>query len=343
MVVLAVSLATFLFFYGGRDSNSGTDSQAYAFAYVSGDFSRWEWGYALWLKFLRTISYDYRFYFFFETFIKLAVLSLAAFNVSRIVGYSMALVWLSLILYSFALFDLYTNGLRQGFAMTISVLALSLYFRGLNRSGLFIAVIAPFFHYVYLIFTIIYIIFSFELIQSRFSLLVSTIITSIILFFVIIGIDIYYLIYELVQFISINLGIDEKILIYSTFSAGNFLELNAFGRFSVIFPIVLALTASFFGLRLHGHKMFRFFVILALSFSSIYMLMAYQAYSYRYLYIVIPILPFIFISGFVEMKNRGVSRSLLVRASVGVLILTCMNFFYLTLRHGDALKFRHFL
>jgi hypothetical protein len=278
--------------YGLRDYTSGTDSYVYAVAYESGDFHRWEPGYVFWLRFLRLFSEGYQVYFAVETFLKLGLLIWSAYNVSKVVGYSLGALFLLLVLYSFTSFDLFTNGLRQGLAMTVAILGASFYFCGRYRLALITTALTPFFHLSYLLYLFCYLLAQSYFRKSsvvRYCLIALSSLSFISIF---LGANWLAIFEPFLLKIGSYIGRETNISVYSEMTIGSFASLNMNGRLQVL----AILGSSLFALAVINRSKLNFdnFLIVIVSILIFfYGLVAHLAYSYRFLYLVTSLSPFL--------------------------------------------------
>ena len=327
-------------FYGFRDYSSGTDSYVYAAAYESGDFQLWEPGYVLWLRFLRLFGEGYQVYFAVGTFLKLALLVLSAHNVSKVVGYSLGALFLLLVLYTFTLFDLYTNGLRQGLAMTVAILGASFYFCGRGRLALAVSVLAPFFHLSYLpyVFSYLTALFCRASSAARYLLLAFSSLSSISIF---VGLNWFALVKPVLLDMGSYIGIANKIAYYSELTKGSFLSLNMNGQLKVL--IILSMSLLALAILNRSKSTFdQFLVVIVSILILLYGLVAHLAYSYRFIYLVTSLSPFVVVCVVrflrARLENKFISRSV----SALSLLIAMVNYVYFVVIGGGLSGFKYF-
>lgn len=332
------TVATFVFVYGLRDYSSGTDSVIYAVAYESGDFHRWEPGYVVWLQALRCLGESYTVYFAAGTCLKLGLLVWSAYNVSKAVGYALGALFLLLVVYTFALFDLYTNGLRQGLAMTVSILGASFYFRGRSGWAVTVSALAPLVHLSYLVYFVFYVL-AFVLVRAGPVFKVPLIVAAALApAFLVLGVDLLPLAGPLLLDAGSILGAEAKVRHYLSLDFGSFSSLNINGAIKVLALLGVGFCVSMVLMRskLNSDKLMG---SLLLSLVAFYGIIANAGFSYRVLYMVAGVLPFVVVGAirFIDssVMNRNLSRAL----TSLVLFCSFLNYLYFVVIRGGLMEF----
>jgi hypothetical protein len=286
--------------YGGRDLYSGTDSYAYATTFeVMGGGGHWEIGFYLWMEFLRFFSHNYKFFFLATALVQSVLIAYSAVLVRNRHGDAYAVVILVLSFYSFAVFDLYTNGMRQGLALGFAIFSISCFIDKKIIISFIFMMFSSLIHYSFFIIFSFYILWTlFPLIKSKFIIIFTFFIVLTLSIFVMIGLNTFSYLVDVIglSFLPENTGY--KVLSYSEMVKGSYSELNSLGRLKIwlyfvpIFTLVLFFARTEKEFELCG---MRFVAAGGLFCVSIYLLMSYQAYSYRYLYLLSAFFPFVIV------------------------------------------------
>ncbi|WP_231291114.1 MULTISPECIES: EpsG family protein [unclassified Thioalkalivibrio] len=342
LVICFGVVSSFSVIYGFRDSASGTDSAVYAAAFELAQFHRWEPGYVVWLAFLRSISASYEVYFSLETILKLLLLAWASYNLSKVVGYLLGALFLVSLTYSFTLFDLYTNGLRQGFAMTLAVVSLALLLRGRFKSSLVFAALSPFFHLSYVLFFVIYLVGVSALARSRVFFDGAIVGSAASVALLALGVSLVNTLEPAVLGAGRLLGAEGKVNHYMSATRGSFSELNVVGRLSIIFVLSMSAAALLYvkgrvGLR--GGSVLVMVALLIIAYSAL----AFSAYSYRVLYIVTAFLPFVLVI-VMSSSYTSTTGALVVRLMPSVwLLVVSINYIYFVVVRGGLREFEYLI
>lgn len=340
-----IFVASFTIFYGARDLYSGTDSFRYALAFEDHyDSTHWEVGYQLWMNFLRAISSSYTFFFLFNAFFCFFLFLMSSVSASRQYGKDIALLLFILLSYSGVVFDLTTNGMRQGLALSFAVLSVPMICSRTPIMGLILLLVASLVHNSF------WILFlyaggwiSFPCLRfPAFLLLLATSMLFVVL--VLLGVDIFSLLLKSISLNWIPGNLYEKILTYSELSVGSFGELNVFGKLNVILYALIIMCFGFFVIS--GKRRATDYTLFVASGGifclSIYFLMAYQSFSYRYLYFCAVFFPFIVCEWFfiLKCKFRFLSVSLYC---FSVILLSLISFGYFVVGSSSYDGFNYFI
>lgn len=335
-------VTSFVVVYGLRSYSSGTDSTVYALAYESWTFYHWEVGYSLWLRFLKLFGGGYEMYFAIGTLVKLGLLAWSAYNVSKVAGYKLGLLFLALIVYSFTVFDLYTNGLRQGLAMTLAILSLSFYWRGRSKIALSLTFVTPAIHTAYWLFVVSFLV-SVSLINRRQR------ITRMLAFISALSIGLLFFgpyVLDLVKPGLLDMvnyvGFSDNLAVYLGMDQGSFPVLNFNGKAKLVSLLLLTAAASLWLAR-SSDRIDRSLILLCSILVVVYCVFSAFAYSYRVLYFLSSLFPFLVVR--VLMHLNKTRRYFRVR---GVLATSCLfvvlvNYAYFVILQGGLLNFGYFI
>jgi len=336
---LFLIIAPYIILVGTRDLYSGTDSARYAQAYENGLYYRWEVMYVFLMNFIHLAGDSYQVYFFVHSLIEFTLLSVVVIQVSKYGGDKLGMLFLSLFLFSFAVFDLYVNGLRQGFAMTVSLLSLSYMLIGKQKIGLILSAFPMFFHSSYVIYFLLYVFALIVANRGRYILVVMMLLTSFMSVMVIQGFDFQSVFRDLVMSSMNVFGFEKDYLMYSSIVGRNFYALNFLGKVGLFLPIVIVLILSWIWLRFGSGRKPLFYLILALSLIDAYLFMIHVAYSHRYLYIVSPVVFFVVILMFSDQRILFSLRSYLRVIMPALVVMVYVFYLYKIIAVGEVLDF----
>lgn len=337
-----IVIAVFSAVYGLRDFSSGTDSYIYAYSYIGKNYNGWEAGYVLWLKALQLIGSSWQVYFLLSTVLVFVLLACASYNIYKSSGSSL-LATISLLLFScsFVSFDLYTNGLRQGLAMTVAILCVSYYVRGGAKVAFFLSLLAPLFHSIYLVFSFSFLMAILLSRRFRFVSYLLLAISTISLISVMYGFDWLKIASSVLSEIGLYESVEDKLDYYSKIKKGSLSELNFFGKMKVYLILSAAMVSSLILTR-SAREPNVFLSVLASMLVVIYVFLSGYAYSYRVLYIVSSISPFLIISLMQVVMLTTKSKCLTQVASGFVVALCFLNYLYFVIVRGGLADFNYY-
>lgn len=312
-VYKAINLFIFISFsclFGLRDTNSGTDTAYYAYAFENFNSIDlyWEVGFSKLTELILFFTDSSRVYLFLLTVLSILPVVLGAQIAFPKSDLSLSVIVLVLIFSSFSTFDLLTNGLRQGLAIAICFLSLMIFIRGHTKLSITVMFIAVFFHTSIIIVCAVFLLaFSIRKLRLTKQLLVVSVclFSGVVLFGGSVSSSILYLVELTPQkdqfFMSRKIigGLEH----YSTLKIGSISSLNLLGLISTLAPLLLPIFIYNFLAKASDLRWDTLFIVYCL-LVIVSLLMADQAYSYRYIYLSALISPVLFV--YSMYKNNGI-------------------------------------
>ena len=308
-IILSLIISTFfVFLFGMRSVYVGTDTESYAYIFRNFNYIDVYWAPASYylIKILKSVWDSERFIFFVLSLIFITNLFFGVHLYVKKRDYRGLLLTLVLYYSMFTTFDLATNALRQGLAISFFLLGMGVYKK--NRLlGILVYLLSINFHYSLLIAFFLFIFI--EIFSIKFSvkvmvpLLVCTVTIASIL--VISGVNLFN---ALTNYIPIPNTMNSKYFFlrklyvaiqhYELIEIGSFSTLNLQGKIALLSSALIPFYIYVFFMRKYN-RIFYFYTMLLM----VYLSVAYLGYSYRYLYLLMPIAPLLYYSVIQEEKK----------------------------------------
>lgn len=324
-IVLLFISVFFIAVFGLRDIYSGSDTLTYANIFIFDNYAIYDWelGFQFISQFIRMITDSADLYILILAFISVSFITLGCRLIDEKNEFRYSPFLLIFILSSFTAFDLITNGLRQGVAISIAFYGVMLFTKKSIKLSIFYLGLSCFFHNsiaLLLLTFFLSVVISRKVERVKFLPLIAIVI---LLFVWIFNIDLFenvlYIISLLPNFEALNIYI--KISNYSARTGGLFLDLNMNNQLLTIttqlFPLLFYMM---FGTT--NNKSLNIVVVTYSIISILYSFLIFQSFSYRYLYLTAYLGSFIIIK-IMSTEFRNYDRKLVIIISLcGILLYT---------------------
>ncbi|MFH6563393.1 EpsG family protein [Aeromonas caviae] len=259
-------------------------------------------------KFLNYVSDSYSIWFVLMFLIPWALINISVFSIFDVKG---AVLCLLLITVSFSYFDLASNVNRQYISLSCFILGLASDFKKqvLFRNILF--VIAVLFHFSALIALVVFII------SLRLDSLNSNVIDKILVLWVVflstlalLGTDLSSYVIEYIKILSLMLDNTRTIRVLDIYS--NLVEGSFYTRSSVniLIELIALVTPCFLIFHSNFQSNYRKLMYVYILSASVYLMLAFQAWSLRYSYLPFSLSPIIWVL-FIQQFNSSYMRMLI--------------------------------
>lgn len=297
--VLFFFVLLFAFIFGYRDFSSGVDTQSYVFAYENIQYfqPKWDYFFLLYMELLSNFEFSSRAFIMLTSAVSLTFLSLAINNFNKDVRYYNVLIFF-LMISSLSVLDMLTNGLRQGLAVCISFYGISWFINKGRVSGILIVLCSALVHSS--VFAILIIMVASANIGKieKSTRIANCFVVSLFFISVVFNIDLSEQIFNFIASTSIGNSfiIFNRFMHYASYESGLFSHMNMLGKIAQLSPLFIPLLIHFvLGKKSNESFNYRVIYLIYCSVLIIYLMLLFQPASYRYTYLIAPILPILFV------------------------------------------------